>query len=172
MTPSPGPKWPRCSSTSCNHRFSAPRRLTTAGSFFPPLRRLWGKSPLDRAGKSRYDDRYRRELSPGASEYLWYAGAPMALHKGSRVRIPHKAVAVLAEGSPDVTGASAPGRRGPRWTPKSEYLPAYDAHKNLSEPERVPPSRPIGGGCRCTLFGLCSFFAAWRPPRWKGVRHE
>lgn len=36
----------------------------------------------------------------------------MALYKGSRVRIPHKAVAVLAEGSSDVTGVKCSGKAG------------------------------------------------------------
>ena len=84
----------------------------------------------------------------------WYAGAQFGQTKGSRVRIPHKAV---AERTPTAPLEATPGRRGPRWTPKSEYLPAYDAHPNLSEPERVLLRLPFSA-YRCALRDAAFYF--------------
>ena len=100
------------------------------------------------------------------SEYSWYTGAyPIVMgEKGSRVRIPHKAVAVLAEGSPDVTGAML-REGGDRAGRRSQNTCLRMTHTKTSPSLRGcrPPAPSAGDRC-CTLFGLCSFFAARRPP--------
>lgn len=82
------------------------------------------------------------------SEYSWYTGVhPIVMgEKGSRVRIPRKAVAVLAECLPAMSlGRLSWEDGGARLTSEPEDLPVYNAQKDLPGPGRVqfqPQEKP------------------------------
>ena len=90
----------------------------------------------------------------------------LGAEQGSRGRIPHKAVAVWAELLSTYVTERNFGKTERAWTPKSEDLPAYDAHNTSPVLRGCSAVAFYPAVCQLYPFGMQLFcFPAHRPKR-------